>query len=116
MLKYENTAEVGDTIKAYDFKPMSDRPDRYVAGKVIGKGTTAAPYRAFTIIVDDDSGDMTPGPDNRVGCEVFVPFETAFAEFEGRVAKIEGPRDETDPRQLQADHPGHADHSGGPVV
>ena len=92
MLKYENTAEIGDTIKAYDFKPMNDRPDRYVAGKVIGKGTTAPPnmYRAFTIIVDDDSGDMTPGPDNRVGCEVFVPFETAFAEFEGRVAKIEG--------------------------
>ena len=89
MLKYENTAEVGDTIKAYDFKPMSDRPDRYVAGKVIGKGDGCA-VPGFTIIVDDDSGDMTPGPDNRVGCEVFVPFETAFAEFEGRVAKIEG--------------------------
>ena len=91
-MKYENTAEIGDTIKAYDFEPMSDRPDRYVVGKVIGKGTrpVCAPYWAFSIIVDNDSGDMTPGPDNRVGCEVFVPFETAFAEFEGRVAKIEG--------------------------
>ena len=60
MLKYENTAEVGDTIKTT--ASMSDRPDRYVrARSTVGEHGCAG--RAFTIIVDDDSGDMTPGPD-----------------------------------------------------
>ena len=38
MLKFENTANVGDMIRAYDFEPMSDRPDSYLVGEVLEKG------------------------------------------------------------------------------
>jgi len=48
MLKFENTANVGDTIRAYDFRPMSDRPDSYLEGEVIEKGPIfAKPLKIF---------------------------------------------------------------------
>jgi hypothetical protein len=51
-----------------------------VVGRVIAKGLTPAPhmYRAFTIIVEDDGGDVMPGRGNRVGLVVFLPFEVSL--------------------------------------
>ena len=36
--KHELKAEVGDTIRAYDWQPMPDRGDSYIEGVVTGKG------------------------------------------------------------------------------
>ena len=62
MLKFEALAKVGDTIKAFDFRPMSDRPDCYVVGKVIAKGnipfsreTMTGGFDAYTIAVTEDT-------------------------------------------------------------
>jgi len=33
-LKFSNTANIGDTIRAYDFKPIDNRQDRYIEGTV----------------------------------------------------------------------------------
>ncbi len=86
-LKYENTAQIGDTIKAYDHEPMEGRRDRYVVGKVIDKGMVGGPfgYAAFTIRVTEDA---TFGKDyNRVGLEVIVPFESDM-DYDGRVTLV----------------------------
>ena len=40
-LKFQNKFKVGDKIKAYDFEPMPDRPDRFVVGSVIKVDATA---------------------------------------------------------------------------
>jgi hypothetical protein len=89
MLKFENTANLTDIIKAYDFEPMPDRPDSYVMGPVLQKGPIYAPITkdgpkvyicdGYTIMCTHDSCG------NRVGEEVFVPFEMGFTDFDNRV-------------------------------
>ena len=37
MTNFENTAEIGDTIRSFDFKPMPGRNDSYVEGVVVTK-------------------------------------------------------------------------------
>ena len=78
MLKFENIAEVGDTIKAYDFEPMEGRPDYFLVGTVTAKGNGA-----YTITVTE-----SPEHTVREGIEMFVPFEVMFDEWDGRVSKV----------------------------
>jgi len=82
MLKFENVAEVGDSVKAYDFQPMEGRPDRFLVGKVTAKGKTPLGFAGYTVTVTESS---IP---NRVGEEMFVPFGMVFDEWEGRVSKV----------------------------
>ena len=82
MMNYENVAEVGDTIKAYDFKPMDDRPDRFLVGTVTAKGKTPLGFAGYTVTVTESS---IP---NRVGEEMLVPFGMLFDEWDGRVSKV----------------------------
>jgi hypothetical protein len=88
MLKYENVAEIGDTIRGYDFEPMPGRADRYIEGVVVDKGITEMGFGAYTIRVEVDA----PANENRrsrVGHELMVPFETGpIGEFDNRVEKI----------------------------
>lgn len=86
MLKYENTAEIGDVIKAYDYEPMEGRPSRFIVGRVIKKGDVVHPeygvsmFKGFHIeITDADRND-----DSRIGDIGYVPFETTF-DYDGRV-------------------------------
>lgn len=83
MLKYENVAKIGDTIKAFDFEPMEGRPDMFLIGKVIDKGITENGYAAFTVEVTE-----SPEHEKRVGATMFVPFES-FMDYEGRVTLVE---------------------------
>jgi len=86
MLKYENTAEIGDVIKAYDFEPLEGRPDHFIVGRVIKKGDVIHPehgvsmFKGFHIeITGADSDD-----DSRIGDIGYVPFETTF-DYDGRI-------------------------------
>jgi hypothetical protein len=82
MLKFENTAQVGDYIIAFDFQPMSDRPDSFVSGRVIDKGMFGG-VPAYKVSVYEDSV-FTDNP----RLEVIVPFELSFMEYDTRVAKV----------------------------
>ncbi len=92
MLKYENTAEIGDVIKAFDFQPMPDRPDVYMTGRVISKGPVKHPVEGFYMfdgytIEITDADDKTR--DERVGDVGYVPFECAFMDYDERVQVLE---------------------------
>jgi hypothetical protein len=94
MLKFENVAQVGDLIKAFDFEPCPGRPDRFVVGVVVAKGAVTIPfsYDAYTIKCVYDSWDMTVGKKqnkfSRVGQEVVVPFECSLLEYDTRITKV----------------------------
>jgi len=83
MMKFENVAEVGDTVKAYDFKPMDGRPDYFLVGTVTAKGKTPLGFAGYTVTVTE-----SPEHEARVGLEMFVPFGMVFDEWDGRVSKV----------------------------
>lgn len=88
-VNFENVAEVGEKIQAYDFKPMSDRPDYYVIGTVIAKGMIQLDNGAYycdgyTIMCEEDT--LT----RRVGQIIYVPFEIDMMDFNNRVRLMEG--------------------------
>ena len=85
MLKYANVAKVGDTIRAYDFKPMVGREDCFVEGIV--KRVDNVGYEAFVIEVTKDSWSDAEDA-GRVGQEVLVPFQVSFMEYDGRVINL----------------------------
>lgn len=85
MLKYANVAKVGDTIRAYDFKPMVGREDCFVEGIV--KRVDNVGYEAFVIEVTKDSWSDAEDA-GRVGQEVLVPFQVSFMEYDGRVMNL----------------------------
>ena len=99
MLKFENTANVGDMIRAYDFQPAPDRPDSYLVGEVLEKGPIYAKphYTAprevyvcdgYTIFVkESETGDVHHDIE-RVGRIMYVPFEMAGRDFDNRVEVI----------------------------
>ena len=88
MLKFENTAEIGDHIRSYDFKPMPGRTDRFVEGTVVDKGYhPEAGYKCFTILCDYDSSSNDPQY-SRVSHDVYVPMGCSFIEYDTRVTKV----------------------------
>jgi hypothetical protein len=90
-LKFENTATIGDTIRAYDFKPMDGRGDCYLEGvvnKIVSVGSAMGGYRAFRVLVDRDVWNGEVETDStRIGTFVFVPMETS-RDFDGRVVNL----------------------------
>ena len=88
MLKFENLANLGETIKSYDFRGMDDR---YIVGKIVDKGMIKHPvhgfemYAGYTIEITEDSGEFEGG---RVGDVGYVPFETDFMEYDNRVEVV----------------------------
>ncbi len=96
MLKFENTANIGDMIKAFDFKPMEGRPDSFMTGIVTAKGPIyverdfgEGPVRVYhcdgyTVKVigsDEDSKE-------RIGDIGYIPFGVSFMEFDERVTLV----------------------------
>jgi hypothetical protein len=73
----------GDTIRAYDFKPMVGREDAFVEGEVLDCADTTNGYQAYKIRVGKDSWDS-----HRVGEIVFVPWRVSFNEFQGRIINL----------------------------
>ena len=93
MMKYENTAEIGDVIKAFDFQPMPGRGNCYITGKVLEKGNIEMGYAAYKIEVTGQMWDGKP-TDRAVGEIFYVPFETSmedrFEDYNNRVTKVMG--------------------------
>lgn len=91
MLKFENTAELGDMIRAYDFEPIPGREDHYITGRVVAKGPIHAFHAdagrevylcdGYTIEITGASHEDDP----RIGDTGYVPFETSFFDYDGRV-------------------------------
>ena len=99
MLKFENTANVGDMIRAYDFQPMPYRPDSYLIGEVLEKGEIwAKPHHTFprkvhmcngyTVFVKDSETGSVNHDMERVGRIMYVPFEMSLTDFDNRVEVI----------------------------
>jgi hypothetical protein len=90
MLKFEKAANVGDTIRAYDFKPMAGRSDCFVEGKVIALSEERG-YKAFKIECTADffDGKYRKGArSSRVAKTVFVPVEVSFMEYDARIINL----------------------------
>ena len=78
MLKFEGKFAVGNRVRAYDFKPSSDRPEQFVEGVItaIDNG-----FGGYVVKVETDSVfTKNPRP------EVIVPFEVFFMEFDNRIS------------------------------
>jgi hypothetical protein len=84
MLKYQNLAQIGDRIRAYDFRGGKDY---YIEGVVRAKGAIRNPqgnylmYEGYTIDIDVD----TLG--GREGDEGYVPFETTM-DYDERIELV----------------------------
>lgn len=74
-------------IRAYDFKPMADRPDCYIEGIVLDAGMIKHPelgcdlFEGYTILIIEASSEDDP----RIGDTGYVPFKLDFMEFDGRI-------------------------------
>ncbi len=77
----------GDTIRAYDFKPMLGREDCFIEGEVLDCLDTSQGYQAYKILVTRDSWSDSEDK-GRVGIEMFVPWRVSFNEFQGRVINL----------------------------
>ena len=91
-MKHSNKAKIGDTIRAYDFKPMAGRGDAYVEGIVEDVNNKENGYMAYKIkvIADKFIGDVETeeSQDNRIGQIIFVPHEVSLFEFDFRVINM----------------------------
>jgi len=81
-LNHQNTAKVGDRIRAYDFQ---GRKDCYIEGKVTeipGDGT-------FRIEVDADCWPFrSQNPKTRIGMNFVVPMQVMFMEYPERIINL----------------------------
>lgn len=91
MLKFANIAQVGQTIRAYDFKPMKGRSDCYVEGVVLDV-TREMGYAAYKIECTKDfygdEGSLPKGKGSRVGLTVYVPHQVDFMEYDARIMNL----------------------------
>ena len=92
MLKFEKAANVGDIIRAYDFKPMAGRSDCFVEGKVVELHDGAQTgYKAFKIECTADffDGKYRKGVrSSRIAKTVFVPMQVDFMEYDARIINL----------------------------
>jgi len=92
MLKHENKAVKGDIIRAYDFAPMAGRGDCYVEGKVIDANCNEPGYKCYKIEITADKFDADveteQNRDNRIGAQMYVPYEVSFHEYDFRVINL----------------------------
>ena len=82
MTNFETTAQIGDTICAYDFPGNTER---FLVGDVIEKGMTKAGFEGYTVEIFSDSGKTTGGSCGDIG---YIPFEMSFMEFEDRITVL----------------------------
>ena len=90
-MNHYGKAKVGDIIRAFDFKPMAGRDDAFVEGIVENANCYEPGYHCFKITVTADKFEKyetKANKRNRVGKIVFVPHETSFMEYAGRVINL----------------------------
>ena len=87
MLKFENVAKVGDYIRGYDFKPFKGRGDCYVEGTVLEINSDYG-YKAYQIQLERAVFGDKEVPKNELQKYSWIPMETSFGEFDGRVMNL----------------------------
>ena len=95
-MKFENNAEIGDTIRVYDFQPGVDRGACYIEGVVVAKHRKisrygAIPQSCFVVEVAKDMWNGKPSP-ARVGETIYVPYKVKLTEWDGRITRMAGQR------------------------
>jgi hypothetical protein len=88
MNKFANIATVGQTIRAYDFKPMVGRGDCFVEGVIVEARNTEHGYDAFKIQVTKEVFSGETVKDHFVGQFVYVPHEVSFMEYDARIMNL----------------------------
>tara|TARA_R110000787_G_scaffold16330_1_gene49659 strand:+ start:6050 stop:6325 length:276 start_codon:yes stop_codon:yes gene_type:complete len=89
MTNFKNTAEIGDTIRSFDFKPMPGRNDSYVEGVVVDKGITKNGFMGFTVKVTKRVfGDIVDEILSDNSKEIMAPFEMSFLDWDARIQNI----------------------------
>ena len=83
----ELQVQVGNVIRAYDFKPMVGRDDCFIEGEVLETNSTEMGFQAYKIRVTRDSWEPE-GEQGRKGIEMFVPWRVSFNEFPGRIINL----------------------------
>ena len=87
-LKFENTAEVGDVIMAYDFPPNNpEMDDQYITGVVVEKGDVGSCHGYKVRVINSESG-CDEFDVKRIGTEMVVPFEMMILEHDQRVKRL----------------------------
>ena len=88
-LKFEGKFKESECIRAYDFQPLSGRPDCFVEG-VIERISEERGYKAFVIKCNKDvyCGEPQSGVHSRVGREVFIPMEVGSSDYDHRVFSV----------------------------
>lgn len=84
-MKHDNF-KVGEYIKAFDFKPCPDRPDRFRVGQIINvnpEGTAEQPYAHYIIYCVVTH------------CTAFIPMQISFDEYDKRILLVDN-QDMTD--------------------
>ena len=84
----EFKVQKGDTIRAYDFKPMLGREDCFIEGTVVETNNIEMGYQCYKIRVTNDSWREGAEDKGRIGIEMFVPWRTSFSDFPGRVMNL----------------------------
>jgi hypothetical protein len=95
-LKFENTAVVGDIIKAYEHEPIEGRKEYFVIGKVThvvkcpddSPGNRGPyddrPYAHYVIeVVEHSQND-----DDIIGATMRVPMEIFHSDYDERISKV----------------------------
>lgn len=80
--------QVGDVIRAYDFKPMVGRGDCYVEGIVLEVNDNTQGYSAYRIQVVKDVFAGESEFTERLNETMFVPWRVSFMEYDGRVMNL----------------------------
>ena len=82
MLKFENLANVGDTIRSYDF---FGNKEAYIQGTIIDKGWMPNGALGYTINIEKDGVQEKFGREGDIG---YVAFETSMLEYDERVELV----------------------------
>ena len=90
MLKHENVANVGDTIRANDFAPREGMNDCFIEGKVLEKGTCDGNYYGcYKIFVTKKIVNGKDVTNKLLDTIFYVPFQVDFDEHDTRVQRLE---------------------------
>jgi hypothetical protein len=84
MLKFAGCFQVGDKIRAYDFKPSPDRDNRWVEGVVLKTCVRVQGADCYEIAATRDSHYY-----RGVGDRIIVPHQVAIMEYDDRIQLVE---------------------------
>jgi hypothetical protein len=80
---HEITAQIGDTIRSYDFQPMEGRGQCFVEGIVINKHDFMYEIAVQKRVWDDELEAVQSGE------TVQTPWSMVMGEYEDRITKLE---------------------------